>query len=140
MQDQVLSCRDARSQIAACLNGGVCPGLPEHLMTCDDCMESCIEAALATPTEVLIPEYFRDRLLSQVPTAALGDATEFRWGMVAVGLLVTFAMGLWWTGEVHAVLTSIVDSLRRPIVLIGVTALEIVSSILWLRRVLIDEP
>ncbi len=140
MQDQVLSCREARSQIASYLNGGACPGLPAHLMTCDDCMESCLDAALATSAEVLIPEYFRDRLLSQATSAPLADPPEFRWGMVAVGLFVTFAIGLCWTGEVHAVATSIVDSLRQPIVLIAVTALEIVVSILWLRRVWIGEP
>jgi hypothetical protein len=140
MQDQVLSCREARPQIAAYLDGESCPALAAHLNTCAACVEACLETALRRPPAVRVPEHFSNRLLARGPEIEPSEPREFRWAVAGVILFVMFGVALWRTGVLFAEVQLTTEFLRRPIVLLAAGGIEIALSLLWLWRVLIDEP
>jgi len=139
MQNQVLSCREALSQVDAYLAGEYRPSLVEHLTMCGTCLEACITMGLKRPPSVRVPNHFRNRVLAQVGTEE-PEAREYRWVLLGAILFMTLGVALWWTGEISAVAPSLAGLLGRPLVLLAVAGIETVLALLWLRQVLIDEP
>jgi hypothetical protein len=136
MQSEMLSCEEARRQMSACPDGPPSAALVEHLSRCEPCLEACLDAALARPPEVRVPEHFKQRLLARLPDAAPAEMPEYPWLPVAASILCEiFLAALWWSGDLARLLALLDDAVRRPAVLLAIGAAETVLSLLWFWQV-----
>ena len=132
----MLSCEEARRQMSARPDGPPGPALAEHLSRCEPCLEVCLDAALARPPEVRVPENFRQRLLARLPDATPAGMPEYPWMPVAASILCTiFLAALWWSGDLARLLALLDDAVRRPVVLLAIGAAETALSLLWFWQV-----
>jgi hypothetical protein len=132
----MLSCDEARRQMSACADGPPGPALAEHLSRCEPCLDACLDAALARPAEVRVPDNFKQRVLARLPATAPVEMPEYPWLPVAASILCAiFLAGLWWSGDLARLLALLDDAVRRPAVLLAIGGVETALSLLWFWRV-----
>jgi len=132
----MLSCDEVRRQMSACPEGSPSPALAEHLSRCEPCLEAGLDAALARPPEVRVPEHFQQRVLARLPAAAPVEMPEYPWVPVAASILCAiFLAALWWSGDLARLLALLDDTVRRPVVLLAIGGVETALSLLWFWRV-----
>lgn len=136
MQDEMLSCEEARRLMSACPDGPPGLSLAEHLSRCEPCLEACLDAALARPSEVRVPDNFKQRLLARLPDADAVEMPEYPWLPVAASILCTiFLAALWWSGDLARLVALLDDAVQRPVVLLAIGAAETALSLLWFWQV-----
>jgi hypothetical protein len=140
MQDEVLSCGEARLQIDSYLSGEPRSALTAHLAGCDACLEACLDAALRRPPGVRVPEHFREQMLARIPVTAPAEAPEYPWAqVVAATLFPVFGTALWWSGELRGMAAVVIAVLRNPAILAASAAIETAFLLLWLSLVFTAE-
>jgi len=134
MQNEVLSCGEARRRIPEYLRGEPCPSLLSHLARCEACLEACLETALATPAATKVPEGFQERVLGQLPVAASAEMRNCVWTLAAVAVsFAALALRLWYGGEIFVFAAAVI---QRPAILAASAGIETVLALLWLWRAL----
>jgi hypothetical protein len=136
MHGEMLSCEEARRQMSGCSEGPPGPAVAEHLSRCEPCLEACLDAALARPAEVRVPEHFKQRVLARLPEAAPVEMPEYPWALVAASILYAiFLAALWWSGDLARLVALVDDAVRRPVVLLAIGGAETALSLLWFWQV-----
>ncbi len=140
MQDNVLSCGEARMQVAGYLDGEPCPALAAHLAQCEACLGACLEEALRRPLEVVVPTGFRQRVLARLPEVPPAEAPEYSLELAAAAcLFAAFGAALWWSGEIPSIVAVLTEALGQPTILAAALAIETALSLYWLWRVSTEE-
>ncbi len=131
----MLSCDEARRQMSARPEDPPSPALAEHVSRCEPCLEACLDAALARPPKVRVPENFKQRLLARLPEAVPVEMPEYPWVPLAAVLFAVFLVALWWSGDLARMVALVDDAVRRPVVLLAIGAAETALSLLWFWQV-----
>lgn len=135
MQDNMLSCSEARLRMTTYLEGEPCPELAAHLARCEACLEACMEAALRRPADVRVPDHFRAQVLARIPSAVAVETEENYWALLAAAsFLAALGAALWWSGSLPGI-TVVTETLGRPAMLAAAGGIETALSLVWLWRV-----
>ncbi len=136
MQDEMLSCRETRRQLASYLAGEPHPALAEHLTGCEACLEACMDEALRRPPDVPVSKGFQQRLLARIPESTPVEPPVYPWAhVVAACLFATLGAAVWWSGRLPQLLADVTDVMGSPLMLAAAIVVEIVLSLLWFWRV-----
>jgi hypothetical protein len=136
MQDDTLSCAQARPLVARYLAGEPCPELARHLEHCDACLDACLDQSLRRPADIPVPERFGARVLASLPAAPAPVRTPLDlWPVVAAACLpALLGAALWWGGALPEVSAKVAQALLDPAVLLTAGAIEMAFALLWAVR------